>query len=192
MLMIGKCNEVFQPSNDKVPDLLSAKTYNEFKLAKEKIQGWFKRYVKSGAPKLNITIPTELVPNPKNYIEKCNLPMKWSISAKKEILQHEFNIKNINVITCDICLELQILDKQLKQTKEPHTCQKCQNRKDPMYFLRNNLHPVESSSEIKMEIECRILKGHLSSQGWAWLKSFFFADVLIMFYQYICLMGHLP
>jgi hypothetical protein len=39
MLMIGKCNEVFQPSNDKVPDLLSAKTYNEFKLAKEKIQG---------------------------------------------------------------------------------------------------------------------------------------------------------
>jgi hypothetical protein len=30
MLMIGKCNEdeVFQPSNDKVPDLLSAKTSN--------------------------------------------------------------------------------------------------------------------------------------------------------------------
>jgi hypothetical protein len=25
MLMIGKCNEVFWPSNDKVPDLLSAK-----------------------------------------------------------------------------------------------------------------------------------------------------------------------
>jgi hypothetical protein len=38
MLMIGKCNEVFQPSNDKVPDLLSAKTSNEFKLAKENIQ----------------------------------------------------------------------------------------------------------------------------------------------------------
>jgi hypothetical protein len=38
MLIIGKCNEVFQPSNDKVPDLLSAKTSNEFKLAKENIQ----------------------------------------------------------------------------------------------------------------------------------------------------------
>jgi hypothetical protein len=37
MLMIGKCNEVFQPSNDKVLDLLSAKTSNEFKLAKENI-----------------------------------------------------------------------------------------------------------------------------------------------------------
>jgi hypothetical protein len=38
MLMIGKCNEVFRPSNDKVPDLLSAKTSNEFKLVKENIQ----------------------------------------------------------------------------------------------------------------------------------------------------------
>jgi hypothetical protein len=38
MLMIGKCNEVFQPSNDKVPDLLSKKTYDEIKLAKENIQ----------------------------------------------------------------------------------------------------------------------------------------------------------
>jgi hypothetical protein len=38
MLMIGKCNEVFRPSNEKVLDLLSAKTSNKFKLAKENIQ----------------------------------------------------------------------------------------------------------------------------------------------------------
>jgi hypothetical protein len=38
MLMIGKFNEVFQPSNDKVLDLLSAKTSDELKLAKENIQ----------------------------------------------------------------------------------------------------------------------------------------------------------
>jgi hypothetical protein len=62
--------------------------------------------------------------------------------VKKEILQHEFYTNNINVIKCEICLELQILDKQVKQRKEPDTCQKCQNRKDPMYFLINNLHPV--------------------------------------------------
>ncbi len=122
--------------------MLSAKTYDKFKLAKEKIQGRFKRYLKSGAPKLNITIPIELVPNPKNYVEKCNLPTKWRILVKEEILQHEFYTNNINVIICDICLELQILDKQLKQTKEPNPCQKCQNRKDPTYFMRNNLHPV--------------------------------------------------
>jgi hypothetical protein len=60
----------------------------------------------------------------------------------EEILQHEFHTNNINVIKYEICLELQILDKQVKLRKEPHTCQKCQNRKDTMYFLRNNLHPV--------------------------------------------------
>jgi hypothetical protein len=79
MLMIGKCNEVFRPSNDKVPDLLSAKTSNEFKLAKENTQQRFKSFLKSGAAKLNIIIPTELVPNPKNYIDKCNLLTKQSI-----------------------------------------------------------------------------------------------------------------
>ncbi len=61
---------------------------------------------------------------------------------KEEILQHEFYTNNINVIKCEICLEFEILDKQVKQRKEPHTCQKCQNRNYPMYFLSNNLHPV--------------------------------------------------
>jgi hypothetical protein len=124
MLMIGKCNEVFQPSNDKDPDLLSATTSNEFKLAKENIQRGLKQFLTSGAAKLNIIIPTVLVPNPKNYIDKCNLPTKWSILVKEEILQHEFYTNNINVIKCEICLELQILDKQVKQRKEPLTCQK--------------------------------------------------------------------
>jgi hypothetical protein len=62
--------------------------------------------------------------------------------VKEGILQYEFYTNNINVIKCEICLELQILGKQVKQRKEPHTCQKCQNKKDPMYFSRNNLHPV--------------------------------------------------
>jgi hypothetical protein len=31
---------------------------------------------------------------------------------KKEILKHKFYTNNINVIKCEICLELQILDKQ--------------------------------------------------------------------------------
>jgi hypothetical protein len=111
-------------------------------LAKENIQLQFKRFLESGAAQLNIIILTELVPNPKNYIDKCNLPIKQCILVKEEILQHAFYTNNINVIKCEICLELQFLDKQVKQRKEPHTCQKCQNRKDPMYFLRNNLHPV--------------------------------------------------
>ncbi len=87
---------------------------------------------------MNTLIRTELVPNPKNNVEKCNIPTKRSILVKEEILKREFYTNNINVIKCEICLELQILDKQEKQRKEPHTCQKCQNRKDPMFFLRNN------------------------------------------------------
>jgi hypothetical protein len=56
MLMIGKYNEVFQLSNVTVPDLLSVKTKEEFILAKENIQLRFKRFLKSGDAKLNITI----------------------------------------------------------------------------------------------------------------------------------------
>jgi hypothetical protein len=74
MLMIGKSKEVFQLPNDKVPDLLSAKTYREFILAKNNIEQLYKIFLKSGAVKLNIRNPTELVPNPKKYTEKASLP----------------------------------------------------------------------------------------------------------------------
>jgi hypothetical protein len=66
-------------------------------LAKENIQRRFERFLNFGGAKLNILIPTELVPNPKNYIEKCNIPTKRSILAKEEILKHEFYTDNINV-----------------------------------------------------------------------------------------------
>ncbi len=80
MLMISKCIEVFQLSNARVPDLLSAKTKEEFFLAKENIQRWFKSLLKSGAAKLNNPIPTKLVPNPKNYIQKMQMTHKKQYS----------------------------------------------------------------------------------------------------------------
>jgi hypothetical protein len=57
---------------------------------------------KPGAAKLNIKLPTELIPNPKNHIEKCNLPTKWSILVEEKILQREFYTNNINIIKCEI------------------------------------------------------------------------------------------
>ncbi len=39
-------------------------------------------------------------------------------------------------------MECRIEDKQLKEGETTYICQKCQNRKDPKYFLRNKLHPV--------------------------------------------------
>jgi hypothetical protein len=38
MLMIGKCREVFQLANNKVPELLSSKTFSDFTLAKTNIE----------------------------------------------------------------------------------------------------------------------------------------------------------
>ena len=142
MLMIGKSKEVFRLSNDKVPKLLSAKTYSEFTLAKDNIERRYKRYLKLGGVKLNIKIPTELVPNPKNYTKKTSLPTQRSVLVREEILHHEYHMKNLNVLKCEICLELHIMDGQAQQARKPFSCQKCCSRKDPMYFLRNNLHPV--------------------------------------------------
>ena len=74
MLMIGKSKEVFRLPDNKVPDLLSAKTNSKFILAKNNIEQRYKRFLKPGAVKLNIRIPTELVPTPKNYAEMASLP----------------------------------------------------------------------------------------------------------------------
>jgi hypothetical protein len=51
-------------------------------------------------------------------------------------------MKNLNVLKCELCLELHIVDREVQQTRKPYSCYKCHDRKDPMYLLKNNLHPV--------------------------------------------------
>ncbi len=51
-------------------------------------------------------------------------------------------MNNLNVLKCELCLELHIVDREVQQTRKPYSCYKCHDRKDPMYFLKNNLHPV--------------------------------------------------
>lgn len=143
MLMIGKSKEVFRLPNNKIPHLLSAKTYSEFILAKNNIERRYRRYLKSGGVKLNIRVTTELVPNPKNYTNQNSLPTNRSILVKEKILHHEFYMKNLNILKCELCLEVHIVDDgQPQQTRQQYSCHKCRIRKDPKYFLRNNLHPV--------------------------------------------------
>ena len=139
MLIIGKCREVFR---NKVSDLLTAKSFKEFTLAKDNIERRYVKYVKSGGIKLHLTIPTELVPHPKNQRRIASLPTKRSVIVKEEILHHEFQMKNLTVRKCNICLELVMMDGQTQQSGRSYTCQKCQKRKDPMYYLKNNLHPI--------------------------------------------------
>jgi hypothetical protein len=91
---------------------------------------------------LKIAIETDLVPNPKKYLNNSMRPIKRMILLKEETLKHEFYTNSLNIKKCEICLECHIEDKQLKEGETTYNCQKFQNRKNPKYFLRNNLHPV--------------------------------------------------
>jgi hypothetical protein len=51
-------------------------------------------------------------------------------------------MKNLNILKCELCLEVHIVDGQVQQTGQQYSCQKCRCQKDPKYFLTNNLHPV--------------------------------------------------
>jgi hypothetical protein len=139
MLMIGKCREVFRLPNNKVPELLSSKTKSEFNLAKINIERRYNRYADSGGIQLKIRIPTFLVPDPRKYSVQSSVPIQRRILVREEIINHEFDMKNINMQKCEICLELHMVD-GLRKTS--YTCQKCYKRKDPMHYLSNNLHPV--------------------------------------------------
>jgi hypothetical protein len=198
MLMIGKCSEVFQLSNARVPDLLPAKTKEEFILAKENIQQQFKRFLKSGAAKLNITIPTELVPNPKNNIDKFKKNPKCRILLKEENLKHEIYTNSLKVIKCEICLKCSLVSNQPQQRKAPYTCDKCQNRKDPMYFLKNNLHTVwyevSDNGEFTKDKDGNKVPQFgrpIELTRLSMAESILFEDVLIKFHQHTCLMAHM-
>jgi hypothetical protein len=169
MLMIGKCNEVFWLCNDKIPDLLSAQTKKQYILAKKNILLRYSRYKNSGAPMLKIAIETDLVPNPKKYLNNAMRPTNRMILLKKETLKHEFYTNSLNIKKCEICLECHIEDKQLKEGETTYICQKCQNRKDQSTFLRTictqfgmRLMITDSSSRIKMAIRYLILNAQLS------------------------------
>ena len=78
----------------------------EFTLAKDNIERRYVKYLQLDGIKLHITIPTELVPHPKNQRRIASLPTKRSVIVKEEILHHEFQMKILNIYKCKICLEL--------------------------------------------------------------------------------------
>jgi hypothetical protein len=121
--------------------LLAAKSKDEFLKAKTNIHRRYTRYRQTGAPRLKILIATDLLPNPKNYPTNTQHPTNRMIIPKEQTLEHEFNTNNLNILKCDTCLECQI-KVDVKEGQDTYTCQKCHNRKDPSYFLRNNLHPA--------------------------------------------------
>ncbi len=91
---------------------------------------------------LKIAIETDLVPNPKKYLNNAMRPTNCMILLKEETLKHKFSTNSLNIKKCEKCLEYHSENKQLKEGETTYICQKCQNRKVPKYFLTNNLHSV--------------------------------------------------
>ena len=102
----------------------------------------YNRYVTTGAPRLSISIDVEIVPDPRIYANsKQPMPTEREILVKEQILEHEFITNNLNIVKCNVCLECHIQNNVLPD-HESYTCKKCHKRKDPDYYMKNNLHPV--------------------------------------------------
>ncbi len=109
MLEIGKCNKVFRPDHGNLPDISTAKSRNDFFMAKKNILLRYNRYVKTGAPRLTISIDVEIIPDPRKYAKSNKLmPSQREILVKEQFLEHEFLTNNLNIVKCNVCLECHI------------------------------------------------------------------------------------
>ena len=142
MLEFGICNKVFRPDHGGLSDILTAKSRNDFFMAKKNILLRYNRYVKTGAPRLTISIDVEIVLDPRKYANSNKpMPSQRDILVKEQILEHKFITNNLNIVKCNVCLECHIQNNVLPD-QESYTCKKCCKRKDNDYNLNNNLHPV--------------------------------------------------
>jgi hypothetical protein len=81
MLEIGKCNKVFRPDHGGLPDILTTMSRNDFFMTQKKIILQYNQYVKTGAPRLTISIDVEIVLDPRKNANS-NKPMP----SQREIL----------------------------------------------------------------------------------------------------------
>jgi len=132
MLEIGKCKEVFRPENGGLPDILTAKSKDMFSKARKNIVLRYNRYVLSGAPRLTVTINTDIVPDPRKYANSNKrMPTKRDILVMEEILEHKFITNNLNIVKCNVCLECHMQSTIISPSdKDIYTCKKCLKRKD--------------------------------------------------------------
>jgi hypothetical protein len=99
ILEIGKCNKVFRPDHGSLPDILTAKSRIDFFKAKKNILLQYNQYLKTGAPRLTISIDVEIVPDPRKYSNSSKpMPSQREILVKEQILEHEFLTENLNIV----------------------------------------------------------------------------------------------
>ena len=192
MLEIGKCAEVFWPIGGRRPDILTAKSKKEFMREKENISRRYNRYVTTGAPRLSISIDVEIVPDPRQYANsKQPVPTEREILVKEQILEHEFTTNNLDIVKCNVCLECHI-QKNVLPDHESYICKRCHTRKDPDYFMKNNLHPVWfEDNEVgrtnwtRQGKKIPILASHMNLKDSLLPNDCSFEDVQLLYHQFI-------
>ena len=144
MLEIGKANDAFRVAREGVSTMLTAKTKEDFLKAKANVNRRYTNHLKANKAVLqNFRVNTEFLPDPRNYHHRPGIlpPTNRETLVKEQILEFEQYLSSLNVFKCSICLECKIEEKP--HVDDPnYVCKQCNTRKDPNFFVKNNLHPV--------------------------------------------------
>jgi hypothetical protein len=74
-------------------------------MAKKNILLQYNQYVKTGAPRLTISIDVEIIPDPRKYANSNKpMPSQREILEKEQILEHKFITNYLNIVKCNVCL----------------------------------------------------------------------------------------
>ena len=144
MLEIGKAKNVFRIERKDVSNMLNAKTREEFFKTKTNVMRRYTNHIDDKKARLiNFQMKTELVPDPRKYGRNSGLcaPTNREIIVKEQILTFEQYMSSLNIFKCSICKECNI-DEKPPSDDPNYICNECRARKDPQFFIRNNLHPV--------------------------------------------------
>ena len=144
MLKIGKAHDAFRKAKENVTNMLHAKTKAEFVKAERNISYRYDRHIKAGNAVLeNFKLRTELIPDPRKYQNhrRRKIPTRRETMVNEQILTFEQYLSTLNVHKCSMCLECNIEEMPVKEDVT-YVCKSCKDRKDPTFFLDNNLHPV--------------------------------------------------
>ena len=144
MLEIGKTKDAFRVAREEVSTMVTAKTKEDFAKAKVNVKKRYTNHLQANKAVLrNFRLKTELIPDPRKY---CSLPdqrppTNRETLVKEQILTFEQYLSSLNVFKCSICLECKIEEKPYVEDPN-YVCKRCKTRKEPNYFIKNNLHPV--------------------------------------------------
>ena len=123
--------------------MMTVKTKNEFINAKKKINEKYWNYIKTGKAVLKLRQHVHFIPDPRKYngTPGQKVPTVREILAKEKILQFEHEMESLNMFMCTGCKECHIESKPATSDLT-YVCKACNKRKDPDFYINNNLHLV--------------------------------------------------